>query len=68
MLYDTQEKLRFCNTRKKPPRRRQTSFQIKKKKEKKTKKSSFIYMYLNDEKLMNCVNAFFTRTSRTRMR
>ena len=68
MLHNTQKKFRFRNTRKKFSSRRQTPFQIKEKKKKETKKSNFIYMYLNDEKLMNCVNVFFTRTSRTRMR
>ena len=41
---------------------------MKEKKKKKTKESSFIYIYFNNEESINCVNTFFTRASRTRMR
>ena len=68
MLHNTRKKFQSHNTRKKPSSRRQTLFQMKEKKEKRNKKNNFIYMYFNDEELMNHVNAFFTRTSRTRMR
>ena len=68
MLHNTRKKLRFHNTREELFPRRKTLFQMKEKKEEKTKKSNFIYIYLNDEELMNRVNAFFTRISRTRMR
>ena len=68
MLHNTRKRFQFRNTRKKLSSRRQILFQMKKKKRKKIKENSFIYIYLNDKKLINRINAFFMRTSRTRMR
>ena len=68
MFHNIQKKSQFHNIQEKSSPRRQTSFQIKKKKKKETRESNSIYMYLNDKKLINRVNAFFTRTSCTRLR
>ena len=68
MLHNTREEPQPYNTREKLLSRRQHHFKWKKRKKKETRESNSIYMYLNDEKLMNCVNAFFTRANRKRMR
>ena len=67
MFHNTQKEPQFRNIRKKSSSRRQTSFQMKEKKKKEIRESNFIYMYFNNEELMNCVNAFFTQTNRTRV-